>query len=132
MYYVYSTMTCDVEFRLYKQNSSKDLSQVEKDNDGKPIKILIKGGNGVANKVLHTPKGVVTSVTDEEMEILKNNVSFQKKEKRGFLSYDRKEVKPEKKAKDMKAKDSSAPLTPEDFEKGENDAPGSTVYKKKG
>lgn len=132
MYYVYSTMTCDVEFRLYKKNSSKDLSQVEKDSNGKPIRVVIKGGNGVANKVLYTPKGAVTQVSDEHMEMLKNNVSFQRREKLGFLSYDKKEVKPEKKAKDMAEKDASAPITPKDFEAGENDSPSNRVYKKKG
>lgn len=132
MPYVYSTMTCDVEFRLYKKNSSKDLSQVEKDSKGKPIKVLIKGGNGVANKVLYTPKGAVTEVTEEQLEMLKNDLTFQRREKRGFISYDKKEVKPEKKAKDMAEKDASAPITPEDFEPGENDSATSRVYKKKG
>lgn len=131
MYYVYSTMTCDVEFRLYKKNSSKDLAQIEKDSKGKPIRIVINGGNGVANKVLYTPKGAVTEVSDEHMEILKNDISFQRREKRGFLSYDKKKIEPEKKAQDMSEKDKSAPLTPKDFEPGANDSESNRVYKKK-
>lgn len=126
MYFVYSTLTCPNIFVTYLNNSSKDVSV--------PIKkVLIHGGHGVANKQFVTPKGVVTSVTEEEMEEhLLKNVSFMEHVANGFITYEKKKVDPEKRAADMKDKDGSAPITPADYEKSENSDEGTPVYKKKG
>ncbi len=71
-------------------------------------------------------------VSDEDLEFLMKNDSFIKHMKAGFLTIDKKEVAPEKKAKDMAQKDGSAPLTPADFAAGENSSTETKVYKKKG
>lgn len=127
MNYVYSTLTCDNEFAVYApKNDPRALSVIKK-------RILIKGGHGVKNHLgIDTPKGVVTQVSDEDLDILEKHYSFQKQVKAGFIVVDRKERAPATVAVDMAQKDASAPLTPADFEKGDNDSPEAPVYKKKG
>lgn len=129
-YYIYSTATCGAFYTLYENNSSKDIAVPKKAN-GRVLQVEIKGGHGVATKNLITPRGVVTQVSDEEFELLKQNASFQKHVQAGFLSFDKKEVAAEKKVADMADKDGSAPVTPQDFEDGENSSDGAKTYKKK-
>lgn len=131
MYYVYSTATCPINYSVYSKNSSNDLGVVQKRPNGKPLTVTINGGHGVANKHFVTPRGAVTQVSDEDMEILLNDKNFKRHVDAGFMSYEKKEVAPEKKAKDMADKDGSAPLTPKDFEEGENSSQETPVYKKK-
>lgn len=132
MHYIYSTITCDTAYPLYVENNSKDLGIIKKRPDGTPMTVIIKGGHGVSNKNMYTPRGVVTQVSDEEMELLEQNVNFQRHKKAGFITVDKKEVAPEKKVADMTQKDGSAPLTPKDFEEGENSTSDTKIYKKKG
>lgn len=129
-YYIYSTATCGAWYTLYEENSSKDIAMPKKVN-GKICQVEIKGGHGVATKHLVTPRGVVTKVSDEEFELLQQNKSFQKHVQDGFLSFDKKEIAPEKKAADMADKDGSAPITPQDFEEGENSSDSAKTYKKR-
>jgi len=92
-------------------------------------KVLINGGHGVANsKTLVTPKGIVTKVTDDEMEFLLKNEAFQRHVKNGFLSYDKNKADPEKKAANMMKGDRSAPLTPNDFKTGEHSDEDARIY----
>ena len=126
MNYVYSTATCGSIYCLYKEGTDKDLGVILH-------KVEIKGGHGVSTpKTCITPRGVVTMVSDEDLEFLMKNDSFIKHMKAGFLTVDKKEVSPEKKIKDMAQKDGSAPLTPADFATGENSSSDTKVYKKKG
>jgi len=73
----------------------------------------------VATKHLFTPKGVVTQVSDDDLEFLLQNKSFQRHMKAGFLTYDKKKIEPERKSANMAQKDGSAPMTPKDFEPGD-------------
>ena len=124
--YIYSTATCSAFYCTYHKTNEKDLGRIAK-------KVEIKGGHGVATqKTCITPRGVVTAVNDEDMEFLLQNLSFQKHVKAGFLSYDKKEVAPEKKVKDMAQKDGSAPITPQDFVESDSSTSDIKVYKKKG
>ena len=126
MNYVYSTATCSSLYCFHKKTSDKDLAVIEH-------QIEIKGGHGVATpKHCITPRGVVTPVSDSDLELLMQNDSFIKHMKAGFLTVDKKEVAPEKKIKDMAQKDGSAPLTPSDFVSGENSSSDTKVYKRKG
>jgi len=125
MNYVYSTQTCGMHYAEYEKSSSKDIAKIIK-------KVLIKGGHGVANKHFLTPKGVVTTVSDEDMEFLLKSEAFNRHLKAGFMSYDKKEVLPEIKAANMKDKDGSAPLTPADFIESDNSSDSSKIYRKKG
>ncbi len=131
MHYVYSTITNDTSYPMYIENNSKDLGIIKKRPDGTRMTVIIKGGHGVANKHMFTPRGVVTQVTDEEMEYLLQNVNFKRHMKAGFVTYEKKEVAPEKKILEMAAKDGSAPLTDKDFEEGENSTTENKIYKKK-
>ena len=132
MFYVYSTATCPIAYAVYEDNKNTDLGVIKKRTDGSPIKIIINGGHGVANKHFVTPKGVCTIVNDQDMEILLEDRLFKKHMNAGFMSYDKKEVSTEKKAANMARKDRSAPLTPDDFDEGEASSSETKVYKKKG
>ena len=131
MPYVYSTATNSITYVEYEKNAPRDISIPKKWPDGKPMKVMIHGGHGIANKHFLTPKGVVTQVTDNEMEWLLTNPSFKKHVERGFMVYDKKKVEPSKKAKDMEDKDGCAPVTPSDYIESENSTPGNVIYKMK-
>ena len=108
--YIYSTLSCDNEYRGYKEGS-KDVPTVK-------WAVVIKGGANIASKNLITPKGVLTTVSDEEMKLLEGNAQFKRHVDRGFLIVEKKKVEAEEVAKNMKKKDKSAPTTDEDFAAG--------------
>jgi hypothetical protein len=112
MNYVYSTLTCDTAYATYEKNRTQDVNIVKR-------KIVIKGGAGIANKFMQTPRGVATPVTDEQLAVLKDNPVFKRHLERGFLLIDAKKVAVEKKVANMTKKDKSAPVTPEMLHNGE-------------
>lgn len=124
MPFVYSTATNSGTYIKYKSDHSKGHghSEVLK-------KVTIQGGHGVATKALVTPKGVVTKVTQEELDFLMENESFKRHLKAGFMAVDSKKVDPADKAANMAPADNSAPLTPADFEKGENSTEETKIFK---
>lgn len=126
MPYIYSTMTCGTTFAVYAPKTDPNsLSRVVK-------RIEIKGGHGLKNpQAIDTPIGVVTKVTDEELELLEQMVAFRQQVESGFLVVDKKQGDPEKKAASMNPKDNSAPLTPKDFEKSEELGEDVPTYKSK-
>lgn len=126
MNYVYSTATCGTDYHIYEDTGNRDLAVVKK-------KISINGGHGVANKNFVTPQGVVTIVSDEDLELLEKDYHFRKHVEAGFITVQKRKTEPEKVAADMKDKDLSAPLTPKDFETVDNPAvEGYKTYRKKG
>lgn len=122
-HYVYSTLTSDNIYATYRAGGN-DVPAVEK-------KILIKGGHGVTTKHLLTPRGVVTSINDEELEHLNANPVFRQHVDGGFLVVEKKKVDPEVVAADMEQSDDSAPRTPEDFESDEKGAKPASLEKLK-
>ena len=121
MPYVYSTATAGDSYVKYKYSA-----------DGKSLPIAVKtvtirGGHGVSDKNFVTPRGVVTEVSQEDLDFLLSDPNFMEHVKAGFMSYDKKKVDPEKKIKNMAKKDGSAPLTPADFEEGKME--DSKIYK---
>lgn len=130
MHYVYSTGTCSAYYCLYENNPNRNVAVIKK-------KVLIHGGHGVASnqvvgKNIFTPRGVVTQVSDDDMEFLLQNKTFQRHVEAGFICYDKKEISPEKKAANMSKGDKSAPLTPESFIEGDNSTKEAKIYKKPG
>ncbi len=130
MNYVYSTATCSTGYCAY-DTSTPGPAVLKK-------QVIIKGGHGInaahdpKNKNnIYTPKGVVTAVSDADLDFLMSNPTFIRHMDRGFLSVDKKEVAPEKKAKDMAQKDGSAPLTPADFVEGKDSSPEAKIYSSK-
>ena len=119
-FYVYSTATNSGTYVEYENNASNELAIPKKWPDGTSMKVTIKGGHGLADKHFVTPKGVVTKVTDSEMEMLLRNPAFKRHMDRGFMTYDKKNIEPWKKAANMAQKDGSAPLTPADYVAGKS------------
>lgn len=79
--------------------------------------ITIKGGANVVSKNLITPRGICTPVTAEDLKLLEENKVFQRHVKRGFITVEKSKAKADTVAKNMTAKDESAPKTPSDFSK---------------
>ena len=77
--------------------------------------VLINGKVGVANKNLITPRGAVTSVKDEDYDILKSNYSFQEHIKAGHIVVEKKQEDMDKVVANMKKRDNSAPITPDSY-----------------
>lgn len=105
--YVYSTLATDVAYTNHLQGGA-DL----------PIElppVLVKGGAGVANDRLHTPRGVVTEITEEQAEYLRANKVFQLHEQNGFVEISSSKIDPDKAAADMTGRDNSAPIVPPDL-----------------
>jgi hypothetical protein len=129
-FYVYSTITNGTKYCLY-DTSLPGPAVLKK-------YVEIKGGHGInaahnpnQKNNFYTPRGMVTIVSDEDMEFLKGNEAFNRHIKGGFLSVDSKKISAEKKADDMAQKDGSAPLTPQDFEAGENSTKEQPTFKAK-
>lgn len=104
MNFIYSTISTSVDYAFYKNTDPRQLAVLEKS-------ITIKGGANVMNKRdIYTPKGFITKVTDEELELLKSNPVFKMHVENGFISYEEKKEKSlEKKLEDMTLRDNSAP-----------------------
>jgi len=85
-------------------------------------KVLIKGGADVTDKHLVTPEGVITKITQDELEILKANKDFQNHLERGHVKYFGHNPNIDKEAHKLE-KDNSRPLTPDDYKKAGKKAP---------
>lgn len=114
MAYILSTLPAAQNYTKYvKGINNINIPQVE---------IKVAGGAQITNKNLVTPQGVETYVTDNELEILKQNPEFQKHLKGGYVKYYNSKPDIEKEAAKME-RDASAPLTPEYYEKQGKKAP---------
>ncbi|CAB3812253.1 hypothetical protein [Achromobacter denitrificans] len=67
--YIYSTLSNDQRYQL---------------KNGKSV--LVTGKANVANKQLVTPKGMVTAVSEDEFNLLQENIVFKAHLKNGFVS----------------------------------------------
>lgn len=124
--YVYSTLSSD---QIYTQTrpGGGDLPVVERD-------VFIAGKANIPDRRLITPRGVVTAVTAEELELLRGNEVFKLHEANGFISVSDKHVDPEVAASGMVTRDQSAPLEDGDFEaarEAHEDNPGVAVPARK-
>jgi len=119
MAYVYSTLTCDNLYHNYERSATANAMEPGIITGS----VLIKGGTGVANKHLFTPLGVVTQVSDEQLDFLKKDKNFQEHVKNGFITFDKAKVEPEVAAGKMATRDESAPLVPEDIKETDEAKP---------
>lgn len=119
-YYVYSTLSCNNIYRSYKATSDLPVAGDE---------VLIKGGANIATKNLVTPRGVVTEIDENQLQLLQNDEVFKLHQKNGFIKIEEKLVDAEVVAADMDSRDQSAPLTPEDYTG--NEAGAKPVVEKK-
>lgn len=106
-HYVYSTLTNDTKYVRYAPARANGAPNVELDS------VLIAGGANRADKHLITPRGVMTQVTDEQLEMLQNNEAFKRHVEQGYMLVRTDRVDPEVAvAADMEQRDGAAPLTP--------------------
>ncbi|POP42331.1 hypothetical protein CHU32_03595 [Superficieibacter electus] len=106
-YYVYSTLTGSQAYHIYR-NGGADLPLVDR-------VVMVAGGANVADKHFVTPKGVVTPITADELELLEKNPVFAVHKANGFITVEEKAIPVEKVVSDLEARDESAPLTDSDF-----------------
>jgi hypothetical protein len=104
--YVFSTLASAVAYTNHAQGGG-DLPI-----DLPPV--VIKGGAGIANERIVTPRGVATEVTEEQVEYLRANQVFQLHEKNGFVMVSGTYGDPDTVAADMTGRDISAPVVPQD------------------
>ena len=103
---IFSTLASDVAYTNHAQGGG-DM----------PIElppVVVKGGAGVANDRLVTPRGVATRVTEEQVEYLRQNEIFKLHEKNGFVMVSESAGDPDAVAADMTGRDNSAPIVPQD------------------
>lgn len=112
--YIFSTLSADMAYTNHEQGGA-DLPI-----DLPPV--LVKGGAGVMNDRIVTPRGVVTEVTEAQVEYLRANSVFKLHEKNGFVMVSDKAADPDKVAADMTGRDNSAPMVPQDLKDGEQPA----------
>lgn len=84
--------------------------------------VVIKGGAGVANDRLVTPRGVMTRVTAEQVEYLRQNEVFKMHEANGFITISEGAAEADVVAADMTGRDESAPVVPQDNVAGDGTA----------
>jgi hypothetical protein len=109
-YYVYSTLATNQEYAAFAPAApGTDL----------PLRIegvLITGKVGVANRNLITPRGAVTTITDEQHARLVEDPVFRLHRDNGYIVVDRKHTDPEAVSANMSAADPSRPKEPGDFD----------------
>ncbi len=94
--YIYSTLSNDQRYQLKNGTS-----------------VLVTGKANVANKQLVTPKGMVTVVSEDEFNLLQENIVFKAHSKNGFVSASHDKQDAETFAeRNLEAADKSAQDTP--------------------
>lgn len=119
MPYITSTMSASVNYAIYGKTEG-GLPVVKKE-------IVISGGANVMNKkLLVTPNGVVTKVTDDELAMLKEHPLFKLHEKNGYVRVSNENPQEDVMkvdTKDMQGKDASAQRVDSDYTKKGKKAP---------
>ncbi len=119
MPFVASTMTSDVVYHLYSDHAKGQNSIA---TQTKKRSILIKGQAGVAQKEksgrLWTPDGTMNHVSEDDLELLKKDGTFQTHLKFGAVKIIAAKASIEKVAKDMPKDTKSGPLTEKDYKPG--------------
>ncbi|MFD4837660.1 hypothetical protein ACFWP0_09135 [Achromobacter sp. NPDC058515] len=99
--YIYSTLSNDQRYQLKNGRS-----------------VLIAGKANVANKQLVTPKGMATAITEDEFNLLQENIVFKAHFKNGFVAASRDKSDAEAfAARELAPMDKSAQDTPETAKK---------------
>jgi len=118
MPHICSTLSNDQLYTVYVKDTSggRAIPQADK-------KIFVAGKANIANKHIITNEGVMTEVTDEELKALEGLQAFKDHVEAGHLKVVTRKADGNEVAKDMKKKDKSAPLTPDDFKDKPEKAP---------
>lgn len=122
MPYVYSTLTHSQAYVDYEP-----MPEVAGQLGRLPVerhRVTIEGGHGIPiRKTLVTPYGVMTPVSDDELEFLLAHPIFKLHVENGNVTYSKTKEDKDTVAASMKQKDNAAQKTPEDFERKGVDAP---------
>lgn len=111
--HIASTLTTDLKIVEFAKAPGASFPRVVRS-------VLIRGGANRADRRLETPAAVVTAVSDEDYDFLRNNGAneddgFRGMVKRGFLTVAGRREDAEVMASAMARGDKSAQLVPEDF-----------------
>ena len=113
MGFITSKMAASVTYAFYTKGANKINIVTDE--------ITVNGGADVINKrSLETPSGVVTELTDEQIDKLKTHPVFKMHLANGAVAILGSEKEAKKADEDLN-KDKSSQLTPEDYEKGNNE-----------
>lgn len=108
-HFIYSTLTASVNYTTYLPGGA--------DIKVKDRHVNVKGGaNNVILNTFNSPDGIVTEVSNEDMDFLLQHPVFQMHIKNGFITHKQKEIKIEKAIESMTKKDKSAQKVPADYE----------------
>jgi len=77
--------------------------------------VRIEGGANLADKNVITPRGVMTAISDDDAELLKDHPVYKMHNANGFVTIEDRKFDIERVVSDLTSKDASAPLVPEDF-----------------
>lgn len=111
MPYVYSTLSSSQEYVIYEDAIAPAAPAVPK------ASVFIAGGANVADKHFMTPRGVVTTITEEQEKLLMSCDAFKQHMANGFVTIEKKKHESvDAVAKNLQARDESSPLTPQDVE----------------
>jgi len=102
--YVYSTLANDQAYHGFAKNDANDVATIERS-------VLIKGGAGVANDRIITPRGIRTEITEQDEAILQANKVFKLHEKNGFVLISQDDIDADQMGEMMSSDDKSRPLT---------------------
>lgn len=112
MPFIISTLTGSQKYPLWNPGPDGSFPQILS-------YVMVHGGANLPPKTLVTPKGVVTEVSDDELERLEKVPQFCRHRERGYIMVEKKNPGPgpgaDEIAADMEPKDSSAPRTDDDF-----------------
>lgn len=106
-YYIYSTLATDMKYTEYHEPISGETVANIKHS------VFVNGRANVSDKHFVTPRGVMTRVSDEDFAMLEKNSLFNLHRKNGYITFEKKAADIDKVVVNMKARDVSAPITPE-------------------
>lgn len=106
--FVYSTLASDNTYVNYAKGDSGMPQRVG-------AGVTIRGGAGVADKRLITPRGTVTTIDDAQFDYLIQNPTFKRHVERGYIVVENVHVDPERVAPNMSDDDPSRPPTETDL-----------------
>jgi rRNA maturation endonuclease Nob1 len=122
--YIYSTLSCNQLYTKYAPAPEGGVSRVDKT-------VLINGGANVANKNIITPRGVVTEISEEEYNLIKDNALFKTHIDNGYITVEAKSADVDKVVVNMESRSQDAPLTPQDYEvEGKHETAKTTIKAK--
>lgn len=109
--YAFSTLACDQRYIHWGTQSNDIPTEIHS--------TYIKGGAGIANDRFITPLGVMTEITDYDLELLEQNPVFKMHRDNGYIVIQESSADPDKVSADMSQDDPSRPLTDADYKDDE-------------